>query len=171
MMDKEKINKVDGEEEAKCYEFKADTEKTPPQADTDEKFTLLQSQFLRLQADFDNFKKRNNATSIKRYNDGVEEVIKAILPTIDYLDMAIVAQSDEAQRKGIELVKKTFMDALEKYDIKEIEVFGKEFDPQNAEAVMSKDDPDNAGKVVEVMKKGYCRGEQILRHAMVVVGQ
>lgn len=161
------------QETAKSYEFAQNEQacNCEEQDKADDKLQALQAQFLRLQADFDNFKKRNNATAARRYSEGVEDVIKDILPTIDYLDMAIAAQSDESQRKGIELVKKTFLDVLSKFGVKEIEVLGKDFDPNVAEAVMNKDDSKNAGKVVEVLKKGYIRNEQILRHAMVVVGQ
>ncbi len=168
MVKKKDEEKTTVEEEAKSFDFVPDVEEKNVE---EEKTSLLQTQYVRLQADFENFKKRNSASATKRYNEGIEEVIKEVLPTIDYLDMAIIAQKDEAQRKGIELVKKTFMDVLSKYNVKEIEVLGKEFDPMVANAMMNKDDPDNAGKVVEVLKKGYQRNDIILRHAMVVVGQ
>ena len=88
----------------------------------------------------------------------------------DSIDMAINAQKDEEHKKGIELVKKAFMDALKKFDVEEIDAQG-DFDPKLHEAVMSKEDPDNAGKIVQVLRAGYKRGDKILRHTMCVVGQ
>ncbi len=135
-----------------------------------EKYDTLYNQFIRLQADFENYKKRNAQLSSQMYNDGVNDAISAILPTIDSLDMAINAQKDEEHKKGIELVKKAFMDALKKFDVEEIEAQG-DFNPNLHEAVMSKDDPDNAGKIVQVLRAGYKRGDKVLRHTMCVVGQ
>ena len=135
-----------------------------------EKYDTLYNQFIRLQADFENYKKRNAQLSSQMYNDGINDAISAILPTIDSLDMAINAQKDEEHKKGIELVKKAFMDALKKFDVEEIEAQG-DFNPNLHEAVMSKDDPDNAGKIVQVLRAGYKRGDKVLRHTMCVVGQ
>ena len=135
-----------------------------------EKYDTLYNQFIRLQADFENYKKRNAQLSSTMYNDGINDAIAAILPTIDSLDMAINAQKDEEHKKGIELVKKAFMDALKKFDVEEIDAQG-DFNPNLHEAVMSKDDPDNAGKIVQVLRAGYKRGDKVLRHTMCVVGQ
>ena len=143
--------------------------KTTKNADK-EKYDTLYNQFIRLQADFENYKKRNAQLSTTMYNDGINDAISAILPTIDSLDMAINAQKDEEHKKGIELVKKAFMDALKKFDVEEIEAQG-DFNPNLHEAVMSKDDPDNAGKIVQVLRAGYKRGDKVLRHTMCVVGQ
>ena len=135
-----------------------------------EKYDTLYNQFIRLQADFDNYKKRNASLATSMYNDGVNDAIAAILPTIDSIDMAINAQKDEEHKKGLELVKKAFMDALKKFDVEEIDAQG-DFNPNLHEAVMSKDDPDNAGKIVQVLRAGYKRGDKVLRHTMCVVGQ
>ena len=135
-----------------------------------EKYDTLYNQFIRLQADFENNKKRNAALATTMYADGVNDVLLAILPTIDSLDMAINAQKDEEHKKGIELVKKAFLDVLKKFDVEEIQADG-DFDPKFHEAVMSKDDPDNAGKIVQVLRTGYKRGDKVLRHTMCVVGQ
>lgn len=131
----------------------------------------LFSKYVRLQADFENYKKRNKETAKVMYEEGVADVVSDVLPTLDYLEMAIASQKDESFRQGLELVKKAFLDALSKYGVEEIEALGKEFDPNVHEAAMNKDDPDNAGKVVQVLKKGYIRNGKVLRHPLVVVGQ
>ncbi|MGN0765673.1 MAG: nucleotide exchange factor GrpE [Christensenellales bacterium] len=157
-------------EEATSFEYK-ESVKEEVKDEAEQKYDALNAQYLRLQADFDNYKKRNQSLSLQRYNDGVDSVIEDMLQVADFLDMAIVAQKDEAQRKGIELTKKTFMDILAKYNVSAIEAMGQEFNPNLHEAVQSVDDTDNAGKVVGEIKKGYKRGDTVLRHSMVVVAK
>ena len=161
-MDEKKQETEIKNEEKKPKASKKNTDK--------EKYDTLYNQFIRLQADFENYKKRNAQLASTMYADGVNDAITAILPTIDSLDMAINAQKDEEHKKGIELVKKAFMDALKKFDVEEIDAQG-DFNPNLHEAVMSKDDPDNAGKIIQVLRAGYKRGDKVLRHTMCVVGQ
>ena len=137
----------------------------------DAAYAELFSKYVRLQADFENYKKRNRDTAKVMYDEGVTDAIEGILPTLDNLEMAILSQKDETFRQGLELVKKAFLDALAKFGVEEIDALGKEFDPNIHEAVMNKDDPENAGKVVQVLKKGYIRNGKVLRHPLVVVGQ
>lgn len=137
----------------------------------DAAYAELFSKYVRLQADFENYKKRNRDTAKVMYDEGVADAIEGILPTLDNLEMAILSQKDESFRQGLELVKKAFLDALAKFGVQEIDALGKEFDPNIYEAVMNKDDPENAGKVVQVLKKGYIRNSKVLRHPLVVVGQ
>ena len=87
--------------------------------------------------------------------------------------MAIDEQKDEAQRKGMERVKNAFMDVITKRGVIEMGAVGEEFDPNIHEAVLSvpAESPDDAGKIVEIVKKGYAREDKILRHAKVVVAQ
>lgn len=157
-------------EEATSFEYK-EPMKEEVKDEAQQKYDALNAQYLRLQADFDNYKKRNQSLSLQRYNDGVNSVIEDMLQVADFLDMAILAQKDEAQRKGIELTKKTFVDILAKYDVTAIEAMGQEFNPNLHEAVQSVDDEGNAGKVVGEIKKGYKRGDTVLRHSMVVVAK
>ncbi len=156
------------EEQAQSFEFSGEEQEETKQ---DDKYEILSGQYLRLQADFDNYKKRNATLSAQRYNDGVDSVIEDMLQVADFLDMAIMAQKDEAQRKGIELTKKTFLDVLAKYNVEEIKAMGEEFDPNIHDAVQSVDDEANAGKVVGELKKGYKRNNIVLRHSMVVVAK
>lgn len=158
-----------GEESAKAQEESVATEEEDNS--TDSAYNELFAKYLRLQADFENYKKRNRETAKVMYEEGVADVIEGILPTLDNLEMAILSQKDESFRQGLELVKKAFLDALARYGVEEIDALGKEFDPNIHEAVMNKDDPENAGKVVQVLKKGYIRNNKVLRHPLVVVGQ
>ena len=167
--------------DAQSFEYKETAKEQKPKKEKkqkqDEKYDNLYNQFIRLQADFDNFKKRNASIASSMYTDGFSRhydsfcIRMAILPTMDSLDNAINTQSDESIKKGLELIKKAFLDMLNKYEIEEIEALGKDFDPNFHEAVMNKDDPENAGKVVQVFRAGYKRGDKVLRHTMCVVGQ
>lgn len=161
--------------DAQSFEYKETAKEQKPKKEKkqkqDEKYDNLYNQFIRLQADFDNYKKRNASIASSMYADGFNDAMMAILPTIDSLDNAINTQSDESIKKGLELIKKAFLDMLNKYEIEEIEALGKDFDPNFHEAVMNKDDPENAGKVVQVFRAGYKRGDKVLRHTMCVVGQ
>ena len=146
-------------------------EEAPCEQSADDAAKELFAKYVRLQADFENYKKRNRDTAKVMYDEGVADAIEGILPTLDNLEMAILSQKDESFRQGLELVKKAFLDALAKFGVQEIDALGKEFDPNIHEAVMNKDDPENAGKVVQVLKKGYIRNGKVLRHPLVVVGQ
>ena len=158
-------------EEAKSFEFGSGGEAREAEEQAPAEAVVPLSQYARLQADFENFKKRNRDTAKVMYDEGVADAIEGILPTLDNLEMAILSQKDESFRQGLELVKKAFLDALAKFGVEEIDALGKEFDPNTHEAVMNKDDPENAGKVVQVLKKGYIRNGKVLRHPLVVVGQ
>lgn len=160
------------QEEEKILEFKPQQEEVEEQKpQEDEKYNALYDRYLRLQADFDNFKKRNVATSATMYAQGVGDIITEILPVLDYLDLAIAAQKEEEQRKGIELVKNAFTTILSKHGVEEMVCVGEVFDPNKHEAVMKKEDSENSGKIIEVVKKGYSREGKILRHPMVIVAE
>lgn len=165
----ETVKEALGEEEKKASpEDNAGVEEAQG---ADAAMSELFAKYVRLQADFENYKKRNKETAKVMYEEGVADVIEGILPTLDNLEMAILSQKDESFRQGLELVKKAFLDALARFGVEEIDALGKEFDPNIHEAVMNKDDPENAGKVVQVLKKGYIRNNKVLRHPLVVVGQ
>lgn len=157
-------------------EFKPEQEETEQEQQVeldpaDERYEALNSQFIRLQADFENFKKRNAASASFMYSSGVNDFAVEIFPMIDYLDMAINAQKDEEQRKGIEMVKTAFLTVLGKFGVTEMSPLDEVFDPNKHEAVMKVEDSERSGKIVEVVKIGYQREGKILRHPMVVVAE
>ena len=104
------------EEKAETYEFDK-KEKVEEPALTKEvvdkaEYDNLSDRYLRLLADFENYKRRNAETGKSMYRTGKLDMIDSILPTLDYLDMAIAAIKDESARQGVELVKKAFSDVL-----------------------------------------------------------
>ncbi len=124
----------------------------------------------RLQAEFDNFRKRN-AESVKiSRNDGINEIILELLPVMDSFERGL-ASIDESVKSGVELIYKQFSNLFNKYNVEEIVSLDAEFDPNIHHAIAQVDDPENAGKIVEVYQKGYIRNKKVLRAALVKVAQ
>ena len=138
-----------------------------PQKQSDEYKDMLQ----RLQAEFDNFRKRNNESVRVARNDGINDVIVAMLPIIDNFERGIAAVADETAKNGMELILKQMLSLFAKFDVEEIESLGKEFDPKYHHAITKCDDEVNSNKVVEVFQKGYKRKDKVLRAALVKVAQ
>ena len=163
------------EEKAETYEFDK-KEKVEEPALTKEvvdkaEYDNLSDRYLRLLADFENYKRRNAETGKSMYRTGKLDMIDSILPTLDYLDMAIAAIKDESAKQGVELVKKAFSDVLAREGVKEYDPAGEDFDPKKHEAVMSREEEGKEGKILQVIKKGYLCDDKVLRHPMVVVGK
>ncbi len=173
MAKKETKKKTDAQaEEAKSFEFSGEAQQAASEAAQEAEQTVPLSQYARLQADFENFKKRNRETASRMYEEGVADMIKDVMPTIDNLDTAISFQKDEANKKSLELVRKAFLDVLAKHGVEEMSALGEDFDPNKHEALLNRDDgPEKSGKVVDVLQKGYTRGGKVLRYPKVVVGE
>lgn len=125
---------------------------------------------LRLRADFDNYKKRNESISTEMRILGECSVLEKILEVIDNLDRAKEMISGDDSVKGFELIEQQLKAILSKYDVKEIEVKdGDDFDPNKMTAVMREENEEMKGKVLQVLLKGYIKGDSVLRYAMVKV--
>ena len=125
----------------------------------------------RVQADFDNFRRRTKATRAEAFEDGAREFIKQLLPVVDNLERAIAQETaDESLMTGVKLVYKQLMDALQKRGVTVIDRPGEKFDPNLENAVMQgTPDEGEPGTVCAVLQKGYKMGDAVLRHAMVKV--
>ena len=137
------------------------------QAQAEEYLNLAQ----RVQADFENYRRRTKATRAEAFEDGAREVIKQLLPVVDNLERAIAQETtDEAMATGVKMVYRQLMDALEKRGVSVIDRPGEKFDPNLENAVMQgTTDEGEPGTVCAVLQKGYKLGEFVLRHAMVKV--
>ena len=129
---------------------------------------------LRAQADFQNFKRRNQTARADGYEDGVREAIAAMLPAIDNLERAIDAAEkaeDEAAKAladGVKMTLNTLMESLKRFGFEEVPALGEAFDPEKHNAVM-REAGEEPGKVLEVFQKGYKVKDKIIRYAMVKV--
>ena len=124
----------------------------------------------RVQAEFDNYRKRNNEAVKVARNDATDDVISKLFPVLDNFERGISAVEDSA-RQGMELIYKQIVGILEKYGVKEIEALGAEFNPEYQHAIAKCDDGEKENVVVEVCQKGYIRKNKVLRPAMVKVAQ
>lgn len=127
----------------------------------------------RVQADFENFRKRNESVRADAYADGRKDVAAMMLPVLDNLERAVDAASDskdEALKSGVELVLKQMQDAYQKLDVTPIDRLGEKFDPNLENAILQGTPEDGEpGTVCQVLQKGYRIGDRVLRHAMVKV--
>jgi molecular chaperone GrpE len=121
-------------------------------------------------AEYENFRKRTAKEKEEIYNSACEDILKNVFPILDNIERAasIDGASDDI-KKGLEMTLKQFNESLSKLQIEEIDASG-EFDPNLHNAVMHGED-ENIGKntVVEVLQKGFKRGNKVLRHSMVKV--
>lgn len=159
---------VDVEETAQTVDVIALQEAlSKAQAQSEEYLSMAQ----RVQADFENFRRRNNSVRAESFEDGARDFIKNILPVIDNLERALAAEShDEALHEGVSMVYRQLMDVMEKRGVTAIDRTGEKFDPNLENAVMQGDASEGEpGTVCAVLMKGYKLGDHVLRHAMVKV--
>lgn len=134
------------------------------------KLKTVEDKYTNLFNEYDNYRKRTTKEKEGIFNDSCEKILKEFLPVLDNLERAVsVDGTFDELKTGIEMIIKSFTNALEKMDIEEISTEG-EFDPNFHNAVMHIEDP-NLGKnqIAQVFQKGYKRGEKVLRHSMVQV--
>ena len=135
-----------------------------------------QDKYVRLQAEFDNYRKRTLKEKMDLVQTGGRDVLLAMLPVRDDVQRAVDAmqKSDdiEALRAGVNLISQKFTETLRQKGVTEIDVKGREFDADLCEAVAKfAAGEDMQGKVVDVVQTGYMLGDKVLRFAKVVVGE
>lgn len=127
----------------------------------------------RIQADFDNYRRRNQNAREDAYGDGVRDTLIKFLPVLDNLDRAACSPAGEdALREGVQLVLKQLNTVLGSAGVEEIKAEGAAFDPNLHNAVMQDSaEGVQSGTVTAVMQKGYIMGSRVLRHSMVKVAE
>lgn len=125
----------------------------------------------RMQADFDNYRKRMNEGNKKLKEDGMCAVLEKIIPELDVLKQAIQTITDEKIAEGVKMIYRRIVDVLTSFGVEEIPALGQQFDPNLHNAVMQTKttDPSKVNMIVEVYNKGYKLGDRILRHSVVRV--
>lgn len=129
------------------------------------------TKYMRLMADFQNFKRRTEKEKSDIYAYANEQIALELLEVIDNFERALDHEStDKAYAEGMELILKQLIEVLKKSGIEEIKTLGEEFDPNFHNAVMMEDNPDfESGKVTEVLQKGYTLNSKVIRPSMVKV--
>lgn len=161
--------------EAEPADDKAAEEKASPQ---DEKIAELEKQlaaekdkYLRVAAEYDNFRRRSTNDRLNAVADAKANVITEVLSVVDNFERALAAEcSDENYKKGVEMIFNQYTAILTKLGVTEIEALGQPFDPNVHHAVNQVED-ENFGEntVCQVFQKGYKLGDKVIRCAMVVV--
>ena len=162
-------------------EENADTPKTDTLAEENERLKAeaeqLKKDYLLARADLENFRKRTLKEKADLIRNGGEGCLKDILPVIDDFErgmQAIASNADvEAVKKGIELIYNKFKSYLEQHGVKEIPTENADFDTEYHEAVTTfpAPTPEEKGKVIDCVQKGYTMNDKVIRFAKVVVGE
>ncbi len=125
----------------------------------------------RVQADFDNYRKRNQSVRADAYDEGIRDMITGLLPVLDNLERALAIETaDEKLHTGVDMVLKQLNDLMGKRGVTVIDRQGEPFDPNLENAVLQGTPEDGEkGTVCQVLQKGYKMGNYVLRTAMVKV--
>jgi molecular chaperone GrpE len=180
----EEIKTITGEEaesrtgkEEKSVAGETKRKKHSKEKELESKLKEQHDKYLRLSAEFDNYRKRMLKERIELTQYLTSEFITRILPVMDDFDRAMdsmkSAQEMDAVRQGIELIYNKFKDYLSQQGVKEIEALHKEFNTDYHDAVSKfpVEDDDLKGKVIEVVHKGYILNDRVIRYSKVVVGE
>lgn len=165
---------VSAEETADAAEETTATESVAaePAEDWKGKYNDLNDRFLRLAAEYDNFRKRSQREKDRVHADAVSRAVTALLPTYDNLERALQAETtDPEYKKGVELTMTQLMKSFGDLNVEVIAADpGTHFDPNMHDAVMHVED-ENLGEsvIAEVFQKGFRIGDKVIRHAVVKV--
>lgn len=145
-------------------------------AELEKKLEEADNRHLRLQADFDNFRRRTRLEAEASEKYRAQKLIIDILPAVDNFERALKTETEDEQSKallqGMEMVYRSLLDALEKEGLQPIEAVGQEFDPHLHQAVMQGEDENFASNIIiEEFQKGYVLKDRVIRPSMVKVNQ
>ncbi len=162
------------EQAADAAEQQAASAETAAQPDDEwkAKFDELNDRYLRMAAEYDNFRKRSQREREQAYTDAVSRAVTALLPTYDNLERAIKAETADAEyKKGVEMTMTQLTESLKGLNVTVIEASaGTTFDPNFHNAVMHVEDEALGENVIaEVFQQGFQIGDKVIRHAMVKV--
>ena len=170
-MKKNKEEEILEKEEEETAEEPAEKENAEPEKNLEKELEQLNDKYLRIVAEYDNYRKRTQREKEAIYPEAKASVTALFLPVLDNLERALEASSEgDALYEGLKMIMKQFETALESAGVEHIEAVGQKFDPNLHNAVMHVDD-ENYGEneVVEEFQKGYKIGDRIVRHSMVKV--
>lgn len=172
----ELVNETEQTEQETAAEGIASAEALTEEEKLREELAKEKDKFLRLFAEFENYKKRTSKERIDLFKTANQEVLQAMLPVLDDFDRAqaqIAKTEDENLLKGVELIHNKLKDTLVSKGLEQVEIkAGDAFDADFAEAItqIPAPTPDLKGKIVDVIEKGYKLGDKIIRFPKVVIG-
>ena len=139
----------------------------------EEKLSAERDKYLRLAAEYDNYRKRSTKEREMIYSDARTDAISKLLPVYDNLERALKMEcSDESYYKGVEMIMAQLKETLSSMNVKEIPAIGEPFDPNRHNAVMSIEDPNLSENIIaEEFQKGFILGDRVIRFSTVVVAK
>ncbi len=155
---------------------KAEDEKEFVEPSQEEIIAVWRDKYMRLQAEFDNYRKRTLREKMDLISTAGSDVLKSMITVLDDMHRAVAASEKSedlaALREGEKLVLQKFEEALRQKNVTEIDALNKEFDPDFHEAVARfAAGEDKKGLIIDVVQRGYMLGDKVLRYAKVVVGE
>jgi len=163
---------VQADEKMTKSEKKEFTKLTEELEKTKSELAALNDKYLRMIAEYDNFRKRSGKERETVYADAYGDALAAILPVIDNLERALAFSEGETLTEGVKMTLRQFEDALKRLGVEVFGARGDDFDPRIHNAIMQTEDAElGENKVAEVLQKGYTKGAKIIRHAMVKVSK
>jgi len=148
-----------------------DTRDSDHEVSPSEQLSIEKDKYLRLAAEYDNFRKRSAKEREMTYSNARTDVISKLLPVYDNLERALKMEcADESFYKGVEMIMTQLTETLNDMGVEEIPAIGQPFDPNRHNAVMSVEDPELGENVVaEEYQKGFTLGDRVIRFSTVVV--
>lgn len=167
-MDKEELIEIEEEKELEEEELE-DTS-------LEEELEALKDKYLRLQAEYSNYRRRTSEEKSKIYSLGNERLILELLPILDNFERALTNMAENKLSKnyleGVEMIRKSLVDVLRKEGLEEIKACGEEFDPELHHAVLMEEcEESESGLVLDELQKGYKLKEKTIRPTMVKVSK
>ena len=163
----------DKKEEAKAETFTVTREQMEKMEGLAKQLAEEHDQYLRLAAEYDNYRKRSQKEKDNLYTEIRSETVEKFLPVYDNLERGLAqfgAEDDDPHKKGLEMIFNQYKEALTKLGVTPIDCVGKEFDPERHNAVMHiEDESCGENTVVEVLQQGFMLGDKVLRFAIVKV--
>ena len=137
-------------------------------------YETQKDQFMRMAAEYDNFRKRTEKEKLATYDNAVAATVEAFLPVVDNFALAMTSSGDVSEefKKGLEMIEKQLQNAMKQLNVTEFGERGEEFNPELHNAVARIEDEElEEDHIAVVYQKGYKIGDRVIRHAMVQISE
>lgn len=177
VQNEEQDNVQDQTAEETTAETVEETQETPQEPTMEDKYNELNNKYLRIHAEFDNYRKRTNKEKVDLISTASAGILKDLLPVLDDFERAIANNANvddiDSVKEGFNLIFNKFSSLLQSKGLKEMPAVGETFDPELHEAIAKIPAPKKKmkGKVVDAVEKGYYLNDKVIRYAKVAVGE